>query len=90
VIGLYQEPGWKTVTVLFLPETTDSLFLRLRPSHGQAGSYPKVRVADITGQSLPVLMASGMMDVFWGDLHMTHQGRSSKSGDSFYRPFRTA
>jgi hypothetical protein len=28
--------------------------------------------ADITGQSLPVLMASGMMDVFWGDLHMTH------------------
>jgi hypothetical protein len=34
-------------------------------------------------------MASRMMDVFWGDLHMTHQGRSSKSGDSFYRPFRT-
>jgi hypothetical protein len=34
VIGLYQEPGWETVTVLFLPETTDSLFLRLRPSHG--------------------------------------------------------
>jgi hypothetical protein len=31
-----------------------------------------------------------MMDVLWGDLHMTHQGRSSKSGDSFYRPFRTA
>jgi hypothetical protein len=34
VIGLSQEPGWETVTVLFLPETTDSLFLRLRPSHG--------------------------------------------------------
>jgi hypothetical protein len=49
VIGLYQEPGWETVTVLFLTETTDSLFLRLRPSHGQAGSYPKVRVADQPG-----------------------------------------
>jgi hypothetical protein len=48
------------------------------------------RFADITGQSLPVLMASRMMDVLWRDLHMTHQGRSSKSGDSFYRPFRTA
>jgi hypothetical protein len=48
------------------------------------------RLVDITGQSLPVFMASRMMDVFWGDLHMTHQGRSSKSGDSFYRPFRTA
>ena len=35
MIGLYQEPGWETVTALFLPETTDSLFLRLRPSHGQ-------------------------------------------------------
>ena len=32
MIGLYQEPGWETVTALFLPETTDSLFLRLRPS----------------------------------------------------------
>ena len=30
-----------------------------------------------------------MMDVFWGDLHMTHQSGSSKSGDTFYRPFRT-
>ncbi len=48
-----------------------------------------VRVADLTGQSLPVLMASRMMDVLWGDLHMTHQGRSSKSGDSFYRTART-
>jgi hypothetical protein len=28
VIGLCQEPGWETVTALFLPETTDSLFLR--------------------------------------------------------------
>jgi hypothetical protein len=35
-------------------------------------------------------MASGMMDVLWSDLHMTDQSRSSKSGDSFYRPFRTA
>jgi hypothetical protein len=48
------------------------------------------RIADITGQSLPVFMASRMMDVLWSDLHMTHQSRSSKSGDSFYRPFRTA
>jgi len=30
-----------------------------------------------------------MMDVFWGDLHITHQGRSPKSSDSFYRSFRT-
>jgi hypothetical protein len=36
VIGLYQEPGLETVTALFLPVTTDSLFLRLRPSHGHA------------------------------------------------------
>jgi hypothetical protein len=36
VIGLYQEPDWETVTVLFLAETTDSLFLRLRPSHERA------------------------------------------------------
>jgi hypothetical protein len=48
------------------------------------------RLGDITGQSLPVLMASRMMDVLWSDLHITHQSRSSKSGDSFYRPFRTA
>jgi hypothetical protein len=47
-------------------------------------------IGDITGQSLPVFMASRMMDVLWSDLHITHQGRSSKSGDSFYRPFRTA
>src|SRR5689334_24693132 len=39
--------------------------------------------------SLPVLMVSRMMDVLWGDRHMTHQGRSSKSGDTFHRPFRT-
>lgn len=31
-----------------------------------------------------------MMDVLWGDLHMTRQGRSSKSGDFFDLPFRTA
>ena len=41
------------------------------------------RMNDITGQSLPVLMASRMMDVLWSDLHITHQSRSSKSGDSF-------
>jgi hypothetical protein len=35
VIGLYQEPSWETITALFLPETADSLFLRLRPSHGR-------------------------------------------------------
>ena len=46
MIGLYQELGWETVTALFLPETTDSLFLPLRPSHGQPGSNPKVRLAD--------------------------------------------
>src|SRR5690348_14127084 len=46
-------------------------------------------VTGISGQSLPVLMVSRMMDVLWGDRHMTHQGRSSKSGDTFHRPFRT-
>jgi len=49
-----------------------------------------VRFVGVSGQSLPVLMASTMRDVLWGDLDMTHQGRSSKSGDSFYRPFRSA
>jgi hypothetical protein len=44
----------------------------------------------ISGQSLPILMASRMVDVLCADLHMKHQGRSSKSGDSFHRPFRTA
>ncbi len=29
----------------------------------------------LTGQSLLVLMASRMMDVLWGDLHMKPQGR---------------
>lgn len=37
MIGLYPEAGWETVTALFLPETRDSSFLRLRPSHGQTG-----------------------------------------------------
>jgi hypothetical protein len=40
VIGLYPEAGWETVTALFLPETTDSLFLRLRPSDGQPFHNP--------------------------------------------------
>jgi hypothetical protein len=40
--------------------------------------------------SLPVLMASRMMDVLWSELHISHQSKSSKSGDSFYRPLRTA
>ena len=47
MIGLYQEPAWETVTALFLPETTDSLFLRLRPSHGRLFPNPRdERVAD--------------------------------------------
>ena len=52
--------------------------------------FSSFRLRHITGQSLPVFMVSGMMDVLWSDLHISHQGRSSKSGDSFYRPFRTA
>ena len=56
----------------------------------EGGFAARSRVAGISGQSLPILMASTMRDVLWGDLDMTHQGRSSKSGDSFYRPFRTA
>jgi hypothetical protein len=48
------------------------------------------RFVGFSGQSLPILMASRMRDVLWGELDMTHQGGSSKSGDSFYRPFRTA
>jgi hypothetical protein len=47
-------------------------------------------VVAISGQSLPVLMGSRMKDVLCGDLHMKHQGRSLKSGGSFYQPFRTA
>src|ERR1700730_3277665 len=31
-------------------------------------------MTSITGQSLPVLMASRMRDVLWGDLDMTHPG----------------
>ena len=34
MIGLYQELDGETATALFLPATTDSLFLRFRPSHG--------------------------------------------------------
>jgi hypothetical protein len=32
--------GGETVIALFLPETTDLLFLRLRPSHGQPFHNP--------------------------------------------------
>ena len=46
MIGLYQEPGWETVTALFLPETTDSLFLRLRPS-----AYPTIKLDCLQGSS---------------------------------------
>jgi hypothetical protein len=52
---------------------------------------PGTQVSD--SATLPAISArshaSRMMDVLWSDLHMTHQSRSSKSGDSFYRPFRT-
>ena len=34
MIGLYPEAGWETVTALFLAETSDLLFLRLRPNEG--------------------------------------------------------
>ena len=50
----------------------------------------KSRLVGISGQSLPVLMGSRMIDVLWSDLHMRHESRSSKSDDPFYRPFRTA
>jgi hypothetical protein len=43
VIGLYQEPGWEIVTALFLPETTDSLFLRLRPTNQQVSLGGAIR-----------------------------------------------
>ena len=43
MIGLYQEPGWETVTALFLRETTDLLFLRLT---GNPSIIGKGRVAD--------------------------------------------
>ena len=35
--------------------------------------YETFRLPDITGQSLPVLTASRMMDVLWSDLH-TNRG----------------
>ena len=38
MIGLYQEPGWKTVTALLLPETTDSLFCDCARVNGVTGS----------------------------------------------------
>ena len=63
------------------------------PSHGLAkdpetivGSEKRGPgwIVGISGQSLPVLMASRMMDVLWSDLHMGHESRSSKSDDPFY------
>ena len=59
-------------------------------NHGCHHAGGRCPVTGITGQSLPVFMASVMMDFLRSDLHMTHQSRSSRSGDSFYRPFRTA
>jgi tannase/feruloyl esterase len=47
------------------------------------------RIVGISGQFLPVLIASRMMDVLWSDLHMRHESRSSKSDDPSYRPFHT-
>jgi len=52
----------------------DHLFSRLIVTNRP--DLDNFRVADITGQSLPVFMASRMMDVLWSDLHMTHQSRS--------------
>jgi hypothetical protein len=46
--------------------------------------------ATLPANLCPFSRRLGMMDVLWSDLHMTDQSRSSKSGDSFYRPFRTA
>ena len=47
-------------------------------------------VVGFTGQSLPVLMVSRMMDVLWSDLHMVHEDRSLMSYKCFYWTFRTA
>ncbi len=44
MIGLYPEAGWETVTALFLPETTDSLFLRLRPSENTPRARQRERL----------------------------------------------
>jgi hypothetical protein len=78
---------WKqsTRTQNALPVEVVALSLSIR-----AAASDSSRMVGITGQSLPVFMASVMMDFLWSDLHMTHQSRSWKSGDSFYRPFRTA
>jgi hypothetical protein len=44
----------------------------------------------MTGQSLPVLMASWMMVVLLGDLHITYQAAFRRGAILFYRPIRTA
>jgi hypothetical protein len=48
------------------------------------------RIANITGQSLPIFAPLLTIDALWTDLHMVHEDRSLMSYDSFYCSFRTA
>jgi hypothetical protein len=40
VIGLYQEPGWETVTALFLPGDNRFAIFAIAPESRACGSYP--------------------------------------------------
>jgi hypothetical protein len=68
------------------PEVTHSEKCLSRARNAVVGSESRGSrwIVGISGQSLPVLMASRMMDVLWSDLHMGHESRSSKSDDPFY------
>jgi hypothetical protein len=55
-----------------------------------AANLRNFRIADITGQSLPVLAPLLTSVVLWNDLHMVDEGRSLISYGSFYCTFRTA
>jgi hypothetical protein len=39
----------------------------------------RFRIADITGQSLPICTRLLKIDALWGDLHIVRQGRSPMS-----------
>jgi hypothetical protein len=75
------------------PAATDQALARSRLQGTnvlEARFVASLRIADITGQSLPILVSLPTIDVLWSDLHMVHEDRSLMSYDSFYWTFRTA
>ena len=48
------------------------------------------RIANITGQSLPIFAPLCTIDAFWSDLHMVHEDKCLMSYDSLCCSFRTA